>query len=202
MRRKAAIGYLLLVHLALALAVARPAMFLRGLGLSEPFGERLHEYNLSVDATAPDGVAVFLGDSITRRLSVAAVEPRSINLGIGSQSVGELVERVPQYHSLPRASVIYLLIGTKDLQSGMPDYAALAALLPPNVPLVWSGVMPSVKVPPERLRAANAQIRALCEARPNCRFVDTSFMQPQDFVDGVHPNADGYRKWIAALQAQ
>lgn len=198
MKRAALIAYLLVVHALLLVAIARPGVVRMALGSPDPFAERMDRYLASVDATAPEGAAIFLGDSITQRLAVAAVAPNAVNMGIGSQTTADLTRRVRAYRSLKRASAIYLLIGANDLSDGRtPDYGRLLDALP-DVPLVWSGVMPSAHFDPG---ATNARIRMLCAARQKCRYVDTSEMQPADFMDGVHPGESGYRKWVAWLAA-
>lgn len=193
MKRALFITYLLAVHAALGLAAWR-------LTHHEDFGERMHGIYRSVDATIPDGSPVFIGDSITQRMNVAAVAPNAVNLGIGSQTTSALAERVADYRSLRRASAIYLLIGANDLMHRQPDFRRLLNRLPKGVPLVWSGIMPSKHYDPS---ATNARIRVLCAARPRCRYVDTSSLRvPDDFVDGLHPNARGYRKWVGAIRTQ
>lgn len=198
MKRTALIVYLLALHVLLAFAIARPGTVRQWLGKPDPFNGRMERYLAAKDATAPDGAAIFLGDSITQSLAVAAVSPNAVNLGFGSQTTADLTRRVRGYRSLERASVIYLLIGANDLRHREPDYDALLRELPADVPLVWSGVMPSANFDPT---TNNARIRALCAARPKCRYVDTSWLRvPQDFTDGAHPNAASYRKWAAQLR--
>lgn len=202
MKRAALFAYLLAVHALLAFAVARPGAVRAWLGKPDAFSERMDRYLAAKDANAPDGAAIFLGDSITQSLAAAAVAPQAVNLGLGSQTTADLTRRARGYQSLERASTIYLMIGANDLSRGrVPDYAPLLDVLPADVPLVWSGVMRSRRADPDQRIATNSAIRALCEQRPRCRYVDTSNLGPEDFQeDGAHPNAQGYGKWIAALR--
>lgn len=153
--------------------------------------ERMQAIHAYVDATVPDGAALFLGDSHTQRLAVAAVADRAVNFGISWQKSSDL--RVPA--SVNRARVVYLLIGTNDVVTGrdpLPDLRRIASEIPG--PLVWTGI------PPIRGQAqpVNAAIEQLCREHPSCVYVEP----PTDMLpDGVHFSPAGYADWVRRLQA-
>ena len=137
----------------------------------------------------PRAETILLGDSITMGLRMKG----AANWGLSGRTATELVQWLHE-HPLGERRV-FLLIGVNDLIRGLPLDAALSSLsylLPRN--LVWSGIMPTDRVAPERIERANATIRRLCAGR--ARFVDTSFMQPHHFRDGLHPNEAGYAAWL------
>lgn len=163
------------------------------------FWSQVFGLHLQADAHQPDGLAVFLGDSITQGLAVEAVAPRSVNYAAGGMTSLDLQHMLPRLTSLPRARVVVLTIGTNDLLRGMdgtiPRVLEIGQAIPG--PLVWNAIPPSDRFDPAPI---NGQIRAACAARPRCTYVETPFMA-DDFRDGVHLSPAGYRKWIASLRS-
>lgn len=179
--------------------------------------ERLQMFHERVDATVPEGAAIFLGDSLTQGLAVAAVAPVAVNYGIGGLTSAQLLDALPHFQALGRARIVFLSIGINDLLLGregaLPQrYAEILAALPPDVPLVWSTLLPAGLAPERRaaITQANQAIRTLCAARPGCRLVDATpalagpdgrprpgMMEP----DGLHLAPAGNRAWIEALRA-
>ena len=112
-----------------------------------PHVPNMLQYHGWVNSSAPEGAAIFLGDSITQGLATAAITPYAINFGIGFQTSAQLLSNLPAYSSLSKARVLFLEIGTNDLAMGQSAglaerYAKIIQTLPPNTPLIWSGVMP------------------------------------------------------------
>lgn len=178
---------------------------------SNPHGERMMVYHQAMDASVPAGAAIFLGDSITQGLAAAAVAPIPVNYGIGSATTSELLGNLPKYQSLKRASVVFLTIGINDLAQGKTEGLALrlraiAAAIPNELPLVWSGIMPVYwkEIDSQQITSANDVISEICAARAGCIYVNTGEVFSSGgadlFRDGVHPNDRGYEKWIASLR--
>ncbi len=210
-------AYLIALHLLLALLVWKSdvlpkakALLFESAPTSNPHVAHTFAYHRSMDPSVPEGAAIFLGDSITQSLATAAVAPRSVNYGIGFATTGNLLAHLPEYQSLQRASVVYLMIGVNDLllgqATGLHDrLRQIAQALPAGRQVVWSGLMPvfSPEVRPALVTEANAVIRAACAARPPCTYVDTVALFGEDpslFRDGIHPNTLGYARWIGALR--
>ncbi len=210
--------YLLALHVLLAVLVWKTdavAPLRIRLSASDPEAAthvaHMVAYHRAMDPSVPDGAALFLGDSITQSLATAAVAPHSINYGIGFATTRDLLAHMPVYRSLSRASVVFLMIGVNDLLMGRNEglhdrLRQMALALPADRKLVWSGIMPvtSGQVPREQIAAANEVIRAACATRPRCSYVDTTTLLGDDrslMRDGVHPNEQGYARWIAALKA-
>lgn len=192
MRRASLIAYLLVLHAAV-IGLAWSSHLPERLGLRDaPHIREMRSVLQWRDATTPAGAAIFLGDSLTERLAVSAVEPGAVNFGIGRTRTDQLF--IPE--AAKRARRIYLLIGTNDFMQGRAEgiearLAGIAAALPDR-PLIWTGIML-----PEA-HAANRKIQQLCAARPNCAYVPP-ITDPALFVDGVHLSPNGYAAWIEAL---
>jgi hypothetical protein len=152
-----------------------------------------------VDASAPSGAVVFLGDSHLHRLAVAAVAERPVNLAYGGQTAEQVAEALPGYASPAKARAIVLMIGTNDLLRGEHDalpgrLKSVLAALPAGVPLVWSGV-PPLNGKPQKI---NETIRALCASRRGCTYVGA----PSALLkDKVHMAPAGVAEWVRALRA-
>ncbi|MGO9565931.1 MAG: SGNH/GDSL hydrolase family protein [Desulfomonilaceae bacterium] len=192
------------------------------IGLSAPLDphyQSMIKYHKWMDGNIPDNSVVFLGDSITQGLAVAAVAPYSINYGIGGETTAQLLDAVPYYKSLRRAKTLVLAIGINDIAQGKQNglnerYKRIIAAIPHEVPLIWSSVMPVkvarwMKMNESDVSDANRTIKSLCERRGNCVFVDThKFLTDSNnqiilryfLDDGVHLSPEGYRQWIAALK--
>jgi len=215
--KKIAWLYIAAIHLLLAVLLFRP-------DLIHDFKRKVfqdHSATLArtnptsherMDASVPEGAAIFLGDSITEGLAVAAVAPLAVNYGIGGLTTEELIRNIPKYRSLNRAGAIFLMIGINDIDrtetEGLADRLRLIAnTIPQDRPLIWSGIMPvyADRIPADPIAPANKSISDICSQRKNCTFVDTqALFAPGDgslFSDGVHPNEAGYGKWISALRA-
>ena len=117
-------------------------------------------------------------------------------------------------------SGIVLLIGTNDLElGGTPEIAGsnlrsiLAAIEQheAKTPVILCEVMPSsafMNRPASAIKAMNALYRAAAAGDPRITVLDTwTLFADADgdapaafFPDLLHPNADGYAKWAAALR--
>jgi lysophospholipase L1-like esterase len=181
-----------------------------------PHVSNMVRYHQWMDKSVPDKATIFLGDSITQGLATAAVAPYSINYGIGSENTAQLLDALPSYISLTRASTIVLAIGINDLaqdmKNGLNDrYKKITEVLPQKTLLIWNAVMPArhEKIAPQDIVNANKVIKSLCANRGTCIFVDTwSFLADKNgrminslfLDDGVHLSPDGYTAWISALR--
>lgn len=209
--------YLFALHLLLALLVWKTdflpkvkAMLFATTPRSNPHVANMLAYHRGMDPSVPEGAAIFLGDSITQSLATATVAPHAVNYGIGFATTGDLLRHLPEYKSLNRASIVYLMIGVNDLllgqAAGLHDrLKQIAQALPTDRRVVWSGLMPvfSPEVSPAQIAAANEVIQVACAERPRCTYVDTVALFAGDsslFHDGLHPNERGYARWMAALR--
>ena len=220
LKQQLSLAYVLGLHLLVAVLIFKTDFipkfkekFFPQLTSSNAHGERMIFYHQAMDASVPAGASIFLGDSITQGLATAAVSPASVNYGIGFATSTELLENISRYQSLNRASVIFLMIGINDIRQGKTEglterLDAIATAMPNDVPLVWSGIMPvySDKIEPTQIESANRVIKVLCAAREKCAYVDTQEIFSSGgaglFRDALHPNNQGYAKWIDALRAE
>ena len=94
-------------------------------------------------------LVIFLGDSITERNDVNAVSVNAINYGISMDTTKGLIERIPQYQLLDKASVIVLQVGVNDYNryKRSPSiiaekYREIISILPENIPILFIDVLP------------------------------------------------------------
>ena len=224
-RRRAWLGYLFGLH-ALCAVLVWKTNFLPLLRFhlgwapahENPYVSEMVLFQGRMDHNVPDGTTVFLGDSLTQGLASVAVEPRSVNYGIGGQTTRQMIEALPSYGSLPRARAIVLMIGINDVMHGQAEglearYQRILAGLPEQVPLYWHGLMPAGRrqsVPLPELQAINARIQALCARRAQCTYVDPwpwmvdaqgHMRAPLYLGDFLHLSPQGYDAWIGGLKA-
>ena len=170
------------------------------------------------------GAVVFLGDSITQgwedRLAPSFPGMKTANRGIdGDTTRGVLIRLQDDVLALDPAAIV-VLIGTNDLEEGAsPEVAAgnlrliLGAIAAhqPRPPVILCQVMPSAasKMRPTALiKATNGLYRAAAKGDASVTVLDTwTLFANADgdapvglFPDRLHPNADGYAKWAAALR--
>ena len=212
MKRAAVITYLIALHTLVGVALITPGHLRQFRKQENPHIAEMRVVHGRMAPTIPDGAAIFLGDSITEGLAVAAVSPHAVNLGIGGLRTDQLLENLPAY-PLDRARAIYLMIGINDFGQGRAEgiqdrIAAIAASLPDR-PVVWTGVMPVREDVASLASVAtvNEAVERACAALPACRYIDPApLLAPggkwdqSAYLDAVHLNAEGYRRWVIALR--
>jgi len=182
---------------------------------------RMTTYHGRMDGSVPDGAVLFIGDSITQGLCVAAVCAHGVNYGIGSDTTAGVLERLPLYTSIERSAAVVLAIGVNDLRRRenkfiLENVHAIVEAVTRHVPVVVSAVLPldeRVKaVGPDRnarIAELNQGLAALCAENDSCVYADASSLlldaegslaAVYHVGDGVHPNTAGYEKWIAVLR--
>jgi lysophospholipase L1-like esterase len=232
MRKKLLIGYVVLMHLFLLLVLVKSDFVDRieyRLGFVDQVNpeitlhfQRMVRYHERMDANVPDGAVIFIGDSITQGLCVAAVATPSVNYGIGNDTTVGVLRRLPKYRSLERASACVMAIGVNDLQRRgneeiLRNYSAILQTVPQHLPLILSAVLPiDERIHSDlagintRIKELNGGLRVLCETqRPNCtlvdpggKLIDSSGNLRKEYADGdgLHLNGTGNSVWIQELK--
>lgn len=233
MRKPVLIIYLLGVHALLGVLVLKTDFISRveaRLGINPPpqssspwsvydvdFRKRMNGLYDTMDSGIPDGSTIFIGDSITQGLCVNAVTASAVNFGIGCDTTAGVLERMPKYRSMERASALVLAIGVNDLRGDGNDedavsrYGRILESIPTNTPVIVSAVLPVVDASRpaklcqtnERIYRFNERIKALCATRSHCLFLDASAAMRDKNLhtsDGLHLNGDGYAMWIKELR--
>lgn len=183
---------------------------------------RMMKYHGYMDGSVPAGAVLFIGDSITQGLCVAAVCDRGVNYGIGSDTTLGVIERLPKYGSVDRARAVVVAIGVNDLSRRdnaaiLENYRRIAGEVSGRAPLLFSAVLPlDERVNPgnagvnARIRELNRGLAEICAETGGCRLVDvagvladgTGGLAPEHHVgDGVHLSDLGYALWIDGLRA-
>lgn len=224
-----AVIYLALVHaFVLVLFIKTNALELiaNKLGIKQTTAELTPHYHqmtafLSrVDKNLPEGVILFIGDSLIQGMAVTAVTPGAVNFGIGSDTTLGVLKRIQGYRSLASAKLVVLAIGVNDLRHRensaiVENLAAILNLMPDHTPVIVNAVLP-VDEPRlgkpgfnDRIRALNAKLEVLVNRRQNTQFLDigaalideSGMLAGQRHIgDGLHLSQSGYDLWIAALK--
>ncbi len=170
----------------------------------------------------PGGVVLAGSSSIQRWASAnSALEPyRVLNMGIDGSRVGQwrrwYKKLVKPYH--PQAVVVYL--GTNDIYrdaSGVEHARRLAALLDEMHKALPETMFFYVSIVHTPLRydrileekISNREMRDFCQSCPYATYIDLASVmrkkngrpEPRLFLDGQHPNKEGYALWNKVVAA-
>ncbi len=228
MRRRLLIAHVVTVHLVLALVLWRSdalPRLQRVLGLAAPPEPTEHYGRMRpildrIDAQAPDGAVVLLGDSIVQGYHAAALGPDVVNLGVGTDTTAGLLDRLADYGSPARARAIVVSVGHNDLRLRddaelLENWGDILSALPCCIPLVCVAILPVDETASPDLAGFNARTRglaegmaALCTERLGTVFLDMSddladadgnLADAFHDGDGIHLSPAGYAVWTRAL---
>lgn len=177
-------------------------------------------HHFRMDDNLPDRATVFIGDSITQGLAVAAVADASVNYGVGGDTTLGVLHRVKKYRSLSRAKTVVLAVGVNDLkfrsdQEIIKNFREILANLPDGLPVVISSVLPvdervrGKRFQNERISIINQELLELTRTLQHVTFVDANpLLKGKDqnlktefhTGDGIHLSAMGYQVWIQVLK--
>lgn len=237
-RKVSLLLWLLAVHAFALLAMLETDLLYRidrklGMGLLSPpemteYHENMLGSHLQMDGSVANGSVIFLGDSLTQGLNVAAVSTTqadstpAINYGIGMDTTLGLLTRVPQYSSLKNASQIVICIGINDLirttrsdAEILENYQRILEALPNDVPVLIQTLFPvdervGMHGFNTRIRALNSALAQLAE-REGHGFLDVhravvgedgNLKAALHTGDGVHLSTAGYAVWIEMLKTE
>jgi len=211
----------------IGLAIVKPQkirQWARSLGFPDSNMQWFHaqtvKFHLRIDACAPRGAVLFIGDSFIQGLCVTEVEPGAINFGIGGDTTDDVLARLPRYTSVAHAGAVVFAVGDNDLRKGFSherivvNYRQMLAMIPAEVPVFFCSLTPTgegVDGSPinKKIAELNRALTTVCASRPQCHYVDLSSqladaqgrLQPQfDDGDGLHLNAAGNRLCLEKLQ--
>ena len=175
-----------------------------------------------MDGSVEKGSTIFLGDSITQALNVAAITDKSINYGISGDTTYGLLNRMDKYNSLNTANKIVIAIGINDLryrnkEEIIKNFNLILDKLPQNTPILINSILPvsgtfidknkdySVK----KIEEINSELLGLCGKKPSCNYMDNfklfvdknGFLKKEyDIGDGIHLNTKGNQVLIHVLR--
>ncbi|MGB4707306.1 MAG: GDSL-type esterase/lipase family protein [Fuerstiella sp.] len=175
-------------------------------------------------APAESGAVVFLGDSITQgwgsRLQSSFPGMKVANRGISGDTTRGMLIRLNEDVLSLKPSAVVLLMGTNDLEEkATPDtIASNVALIvsalkahDPEMPIVLCNVFPSSATKSRSatdIKQVNSLYAAAVKGDAQVTVLDTWTLfansdgdaKLEEFPDLLHPNAEGYAKWAAALR--
>ncbi len=178
----------------------------------------------AADVAKDQGAVVFLGDSITQGwgpdFKQAFEGMKLANRGIGGDTTRGMLIRLQEDVLTLRPQAVVLLMGTNDIEVGVPveaigrNFRRIAAALKahdPKMPVIVCRIFPSSATkhrPKETILAVNEQIAAAVKGDPQFTVLDTYALfandegdaRPDLFPDLLHLNAAGYAKWASALR--
>ncbi len=187
-------------------------------------------FHIRVDANLPKQTTIFIGDSITQGLAVAAVATPSSNYGIGNDTTYGVLQRIKHYKSLKTANAVVLAIGFNDLRRRsnadiIENYQQILQQIPKQTKLVVSAILPvdervaitnnalakknMLAKNNARISEINSALKTLVTKRPHTIFVDTTEKLQDASLnlatkyhtgDGIHLSQQGYQVWIDELK--
>ncbi|ENO78191.1 SGNH/GDSL hydrolase family protein [Thauera sp. 63] len=174
-----------------------------------------------LDGASAPGRVVFLGSSTFQGLDVSSVTPVGLNLGLGSDTVPGLLQRLRDYASLDHARAVLINIGLNDLMQRCALPAVPVDEILHHVPLPTPVILLGVQgIDPGRhgarceghiaqlISSLNEDFVRACALRTGCRFVPHPIPatgQTPEFAtlreeDGVHLSPAGYRQLVLQLR--
>lgn len=141
----------------------------------------------ALDRRVPDGAVILLGDSIMAGVPAEVVGPNAVNFGLGGDTTRVLLRRMPVLRSIDRGEAVVIEVGVNDLKYRTPAetaylYSEILERIPPVTLVIALSVLPVDETNPVVARrsdlrnaaisALNDAIRATCQRRPNCRYLD------------------------------
>ena len=224
------IGWLLLIHSIAILALVETDLAYRidrklGIGLITskeltPFYIEMVGSQQQLDGSIAEGAVIFLGDSITQGLNVSAVTHPAINYGIGMDTTYGLINRIPKYSSLAKASQIVIAIGVNDLirthrdnDAVLNNFRKVFELLPEGIPVIVQALLPvdervTLKGFNQRVIQVNNRLELLATSN-NAKFINMAndltneqgnLKSKYHIGDGLHLSSLAYNVWIDRLK--
>lgn len=175
------------------------------------------------DKTKDQGAVVFLGDSITAKWNLAEAFPdlKVANRGISGDTTRGMFCRIQDNVLNVHPKAIVFMGGINDFTQqprGTPQIIAanVRSILEqirtsnPNTPVLVCEILPSHVATAETLHATNAAVDKVIGDFPNAHRVKTyeAFLNADGtqnkalFLDGTHPNPEGYVVWQNILKPE
>jgi lysophospholipase L1-like esterase len=211
------LGYMLALHVVIGVLVWKTNFLLlagKTIGLlppeewSLPLYARILDQARRDETVRPGGVAL-LGDSLMEQLDAGLIAADAVNFGHGGSTTRTLAVEMPVLRSLEQSRGVVLEIGVNDLKYRPIDAIAhdYALVLDQLATAPWLLAISVLPVDPngdaarqrsylrnDTIAALNNKLRAVCQARPDCRFVDVSVSVSRGDAygpDGWHLSAAG-----------
>jgi lysophospholipase L1-like esterase len=231
MKKRIILAYAIGIHMLLGVVLLKSDFIQRvqyKLGVRTSQSEitdhfhRMLSYHSRMDGNVPNQSVIFIGDSITQGLCVTAVANPSVNYGVGNDTTVGVLQRLPVYRSLEKASAVVIAIGINDMRYRSNDkilynYRSIADKISLAVPVIFSAVLPIDEdardewqgVNNRRIKELNSKLKDWTETSARLRYVDAGSRLVDERGnladelydnDGVHLNSLGNAIWIQQLR--
>jgi lysophospholipase L1-like esterase len=169
----------------------------------------------------PQHEIVFVGSSSIVFWNLPQYFPnlKTINRGFGGSELADSVRYAERIVTPYKPRIVVLYAGDNDIASGTPPERVAGNFEQfvqkvqgplPQTRIIVISIKPSLLRWSvfDKMRSANAMIRAYCSKRPGLTYVDVEPLmlgangkpRPELFVgDGLHMTPEGYKIWTAAL---
>lgn len=160
-----------------------------------------------------NATVVFMGDSITNLWPLQNFVPGSINVGVNGNTTAQMLERFDADVLARQPSIVVILGGTNDIAAGNSDpvhlYAMVQKAMAAKAVVVVGTLPPPASPTPELTQQMYTQYnQAVRDGAGAYGYQVANFhsamvlsngkINQSLFLDGVHPNADGYNEmwWV------
>lgn len=231
MKKRIILAYVIGIHILIGVVLVKSDFIQRveyKLGIRTSQSEitahfhRMIGYHSRIDGNVPNQSVIFIGDSITQGLCVTAVANPSVNYGIGSDTTVGVLQRLPVYRSLEKASAVVIAIGINDMRYRsnaeiLYNYRVIADKIRLTVPIIFSAVLPIDEdardewngINNRRIKELNSKLKTWTETSARLSYVDVGSRLIDERGnladelydnDGVHLNSQGNAIWIQQLR--
>jgi lysophospholipase L1-like esterase len=160
----------------------------------------------------PDGAVLFIGDSNIQGMCTSAINPHSVNMGIGGDIMRGVIHRTKTYEPLSRAGCVVIWIGTNDFYAEGANWLGNMQLMVTKImnhfdggPVIYCTIPPiasgsqSGYFQQANIDTINAYIVSQAPSYPHVTVLDTatplkngtSYLHSSYSLDGIHLNAAG-----------
>jgi len=181
------------------------------------------EFQKRIDKNVPKGSILIFGDSLVQGLAVTAISPKAINFGIGNDTSLDLLNRIPEYHSIKTADLIMIAIGINDIykyskEASISHIEEILSSIKSNYsgPIILNSLLPVDEATNKglnqynrKIQTLNTEIESIAHSGNNILYLDShkkmvdqsgNLHSNYHIGDGLHLNDKGNNQWIEIIK--